>query len=131
MNTPKSGPARLRLKLFDAEGGDCEIEVADIDLDGLSEQKLLWVDVEDNRGDDTRAIVDDLVERLRLGEGAAALHELDGKPTLQNFDDWFLVQVVAVGCPGKLQFEGRGLAIVCGENFVVSLHRGPVDFRFQ
>ena len=79
-------------------------------------------------GEDTAGIVDRLLDRLHLEQGRAALHALDGKPTLQNFDAWFLVEVVAVECPAKLQFEGRGLAIVCGRNFVVSLHRGTIEF---
>jgi Mg2+ and Co2+ transporter CorA len=118
----------LRLKLFDADGTDREIAPEDIELDALTERQLLWVDLEDNRGDDVGAIVGRLIERLRLQAGRPALLSLDGKPALQNFDDWFLVEVAAVECPGKLQFEGRGLAIVCGRNFVVSLHRGPVEF---
>ena len=128
MNTPESGPARLRVKLFDVDDGDCEIDADAIDLDALGEHQLLWVDIEDNRGEDTAAIVDQLVRTLRLEDGADALRALDGKPTLQNFDAWFLVEVVAVECPAKLQFEGRGLAIVCGRNFVVSLHRGTIEF---
>ena len=128
METPRSGPARLRLKLFDVDGGDCEIDADAIDPDALTERQLLWVDIEDNRGDDTAGIVDALVEKLRLGDGRDALRALDGRPALQNFQDWFLVEVVAVECPGKLQFEGRGLAIVCGRNFVLSLHRGPLAF---
>jgi Mg2+ and Co2+ transporter CorA len=46
---------------------------------------------------------------------------------LQNFGDWFLVAVTAVEGAGKLRFEGRGLAIACGERFVLSLHRGPLQ----
>ena len=100
MNTPKAGPARVRLKLFDMDGGDCEIGEDAIDLDALTDRQLLWVDVEDNRGEDTAAIVERLVGRLRLDDGVDALQSLDGKPTLQNFEHWFLVQVVAVECPG-------------------------------
>lgn len=128
MNAPKPAPARLRLKLFDMRDGDCEIDEADIDLDALTDEQLLWVDVEDNRGEDTAAIVERLVACLRLEDGRSELLSLDGKPRLQNFEDWFLVQVVAVECPSRLQFEGRGLAIVCGRNFVLSLHRGKVEF---
>lgn len=128
MSARKPHPARIRLKLFDLDGGDCEIEESQVDLDALTERQLLWIDVEDNGGDDTAAIMERLVERLRLQDGREILGALDAKPALHNFEDWFLVQVVAVKCSGKAQFEGRGLAIVCGENFVVSLHRGPVEF---
>jgi len=128
MNTPKPGPARLRLKLFDAESDDGEIGLDEVALDALSDQRLLWVDLEDNCGDDTAAVLEQLVARLQLHDGAEALRGFDGKPSLLNFDHWFLVQVVPVEATGKLQFEGRGLAIVCGRNFVATLHRGPVDF---
>jgi len=128
MTARKPRPARIRLKLFDLDGGDCEIEQSEVDLDALTERQLLWVDVEDNRDGDTAAILDGLIERLRLEDGRRVLQSLDAKPMLQNFQDWFMVQVVAVKCTGKAQFEGRGLAIVCGNNFVVSLHRGPIEF---
>jgi Mg2+ and Co2+ transporter CorA len=128
VNTPKKEPARLRLKLFDADGGDCEIAEEDIDLDALTDRMLLWVDLEDNHGDDTREILGRLLEELRLGDGREALLSLDGKPTLQNYRDWFLVYAVAVESKRKLQFEGRGLAIACADNLVLTVHRGPLSF---
>ena len=49
------------VKLFDVDDGDCEIDADAIDLDALGEHQLLWVDIEDNRGEDTAAIVDQLI----------------------------------------------------------------------
>lgn len=122
-------PARLQVTLFDADGDDRGIEAADIDPTILSERKLLWIDVEDDDSHGADAALTQLVERLGLGHGAETLlHELDGSPRLQNFGDWFLAQVVAVDHEGQLRFSGRGLAIVCGENFVVTMHRGPLAF---
>lgn len=128
MNTPKKSPARLRLKLFDADGGDCEIAEDEIDVGALTDRQLLWVDLEDNRGDDTKEILERLLRKLHLEDGREALMALDGKPTLQNYADWFLVHVIAVESRHKLQFEGRGLAIACGENLVLTVHRGPLAF---
>ena len=126
--------ARLRLMLFDADGEDCTLAEDDIDPTVLTERQLLWIDVEGDGGDEADAapLLARLARRLRLGVDAAALlAELDGRPRLQNFGEWFLVQVVAVAHAGQLRFAGNGLAIVCGANFVLSLHRGPLEFLEQ
>jgi magnesium transporter len=124
--------ARLRVTLFDADGEDRAIEADAIDPSTLSERQLLWIDVEDDGGADADALLMQLAQQLGLGDAAAQLlNDLSGDTRLQNVGDWFLAQVVAVEHAGKLRFEGRGLAIVCGPNFVVSLHRGPLEFIEQ
>ena len=127
-SSPETRPpqAGLRVLLFDSEGEDRDLDEADIDIDALGEHQLLWVDLQDNEAGDADACLDRLVERLRLQDGRDALRALNGTPMLQNFGDWFLVAVNAVEGKGKLRFEGRGLAIVCGVRFVLSLHRGPL-----
>lgn len=117
---------RLRISLFDADAEDRELEEADIDVAALGEHQLLWVDLEEDERGDGEACLARLVDALGLGEGRDALQSLNGMPVLQNFGDWFLVAVTAVENDGKLQFAGRGLAIACGERFVLSLHRGPL-----
>ncbi len=120
---------RLRMVLFDADGDDRAIEADAIDPATLSERQLLWIDVEDDGGPDADALLMQLAQQLGLGDAAAQLlKDLGDDTRLQNVGDWFLAQVVAVEHPGQLRFEGRGLAIVCGRNFVVSLHRGPLAF---
>jgi len=124
--------ARLRVMLFDADGDDRTIEADAIDPSTLSERQLLWIDVEDDGGQDADALLMQLAQQLGLGDDAAQLlNDLSGGTRLQNVGDWFLAQVVAVEHAGQLRFEGRGLAIVCGQNFVVSLHRGPLAFIEQ
>ena len=116
----------MRVLLFDSEGEDRDLDEAAIDIAALREHQLLWVDLQDNGGGDADACLDRLVDRMGLQDGREALRALNGTPVLQNFGDWFLVAVNAVEGKGKLRFEGRGLAIVCGERFVLSLHRGPL-----
>jgi Mg2+ and Co2+ transporter CorA len=124
---------RLRATLFDADGADRSLDVGAIDLASLSERKLLWVDVDigddDKQSTGSDPLLADLAARLGLGaDGRDLWQELNGSARLQNFGEWFLVQVIAVENSGGLRFRGRGLAIICGDNFVVSIHRGPVEF---
>lgn len=119
--------AKVRAFLFDVEGSDRLVDFDAISVEGLGERQLLWVDVEDQDAGDSRQVISCLVRQLQLGPDAEeVLLALDGRTELTSFGDWFLAQAVAVEHEGGLRFKGRGLAIVCGQNLVVSLHRGPL-----
>jgi magnesium transporter len=124
--------ARLRATLFDADGADHDLELDAIDPSTLTERQLLWVDVEDDDNDEADPALRQLVQRFALSEDALQLLK-DGSGTarLQNFGNWFLAQVVAVEHFGQLRFKPRPLAIMCGRNFVISVHRGPIEFIEQ
>ena len=124
--------AQLRATLYDADGDDHELELDAIDPSGLTERQLLWVDVEDDDNDEADPALRQLVQRFALSEDALQLlKDASGAPRLQNFGDWFLAQVIAVDHSGQLRFKPRPLAIVCGRNFVISVHRGPIAFIEQ
>ena len=124
--------ARMRAVLFDADGDDrplAEDEIAGVEL---SERRLLWIDLDEDEPDGADALLSSLVPALGLGDGAMGLlRERGDAVRLQNVGDWFLAQVVAVEHEGQLRFGGRGLAILCGPHFVVSLHRGPLELIEQ
>jgi magnesium transporter len=109
---------RVRAMLFDADGDDRLLAEEEIGRGPLGERQLLWVDVEEDDAGAAEAVL------ASLGERGDAVR-------LQNVGDWFLAQVVAVEHEGRLRFGGRALAILCGRNFVVSLHRGPLEFIEQ
>lgn len=124
--------ARLGVFLFDGEGQDREVDLDQVDVDALTDRQLLWVDVETDEANDAHALIEYLVERLQLGlQAVEVLQSLDGRTDLASYGDWFLAQAVAVEHEGGLRFKGRGLAIVCGHNVVVSLHQGTVQFLEQ
>ena len=110
--------------LFDADGSDREVDVDTIDLASLSERQLLWID---QQGSPSEA----LLRKLGLAAALPALSEGNGRPSLQNFGDWFLLRVVAIARTGPLQFGGQTLTVLVGRNFVVSLHREPLDYMKQ
>jgi Mg2+ and Co2+ transporter CorA len=110
--------------LFDADGSDREVQVDTIDLASLSERQLLWID---QQGSPREA----LLRQLGLEAALPALKETNGRPSLQNFGDWFLLRVVAVARSQRLQFAGQVLTVLVGRNFVVSLHREPLEYMKQ
>ena len=110
--------------LFDADGSDREVQVDTIDLASLSERQLLWID---QQGSPPEAVL----RQLGLEAALPALEETNGRPSLQNFGDWFLLRVVAVARSQRLQFAGQVLTVLVGRNFVVSLHREPLEYMKQ
>lgn len=119
----------VRAMLFDADGKDRSVDAETVAPSALNSHKLLWIDVEGDDAHDADAVLARLATQLELGEGAATLlQDLGEGAQLRNFGDWFLAEAVAVEHEGELRFRGRGLAIVCGRNFVLSLHRGPIGF---
>lgn len=119
-----SGVDRPHAVLFDADGSDREADVDAIDPASLSERQLLWIDLQ---GPPPEA----LLRRLGLEAALPALQEGNGRPSLQNFGDCFLLRVVAVSRAQRLQFAGQVLTVLAGRNFVVSLHREPLDYMKQ
>lgn len=117
-------PAELHAVLFDADGNDQQVDVGAIDLDALSERQLLWVDLQ---GEAPQP----LLEALGLHAAIDAAAQGNGKPQVQNFGDWFLLRVVAISRPEALRFNGDALTILVGRNFVVSLHREPLEYLQQ
>jgi Mg2+ and Co2+ transporter CorA len=122
------GTAVLRTVLFDADHDDRTLQEAEVDPGALGDRQLLWLDVEQTGEQPATALVARLAQRLGLGDAAlAALRAFDGHARVQNFGDWFVAQAIVVEHEGGLKFNGRGLAIVAGRNFVLTLHRGPLS----
>ena len=91
--------------LFDADGSDREVDVDTIDLASLSERQLLWID---QQGSPPEA----MLRQLGLEAALSALRDNGGRPSLQNFGDWFLLRVVAVARSQPLQFAGDRKSVV-------------------
>lgn len=124
--------ARMRAVLFDADGDDRPLAPEEISRARLGDRQLLWIDIEEDQAGGADVLLATLVESLGLGDDALEILREQGEPVrLQNVGDWFLAQVVAVEHAGQLRFCGRGLAILCGPSFVVSLHRGPLELIEQ
>jgi magnesium transporter len=124
-----AGAAAAYALLFDADGSDRELAIDGIELARLSERQRVWIDLQQREGQDVWACL----RKLGLEEAAQTLEERkdQGQPRLQNFGDWFLVQVVAVAHPGSLRFTAQPLTLVIGRNFVVTVHRDLLPFLDQ
>ncbi len=120
----EAAPSSTHVVLFDADGSDRDLALDEVDCERLSERQLLWID---HAGEDGAAVL----EALGLEEAAPELERGNGRPRLQNFGAWFLVKVVAVVCRKRLECGGQSLLILCGRNFVATVHRQPLEYLNQ
>ncbi len=108
--------------LYDARGHDCQINLAEARLDGLTNDQLLWIDVE--RGDS-----DALAQATAaLSLEADAIAGLTGAPLgqLQRFADHFHFAVILApqhGEPGD-----RRLDFLIGKTWLLTVRDGDVPF---
>lgn len=121
----------LRARLYDAKSDDREVEVRGDEVRGLTDEQLLWVDL-DERDD---AALTDLGEALALEPQILSNLRTDShRPRLVRFDERILITLGALET-AQHEVERRELDVVVGRNTVVTVHDGPVsalsDFEDQ
>jgi magnesium transporter len=120
----------VRVKLFDADGHDSELEPADIDLATVGDRHLLWVDI-DLAGEGP---VDVVYERLGLTTRDRQRLESDvGRARLDHRTGSLHLILEALEPEGGSLDEARDVALVrreidllAGRGVVISSHRGPI-----
>jgi Mg2+ and Co2+ transporter CorA len=127
----------IRVRLFDADGHDTELDPADIDLDALGDRHLLWVDIDLDRD----GPIDVAYERLRLTPRDRERLESDlGRARLDHRTDRLHLTLEALEpMDGSLDdsrdvtLVRREIDLLAGPGVVVSGHRGPIGAleRFQ
>ncbi len=125
MNSTEEQPGGIRARLFSSRGTVDEITLEEVDLDALTDDELLWIDLNGGAQHRLREVAD------ALGLSAA---ELDGfcdpsaAPELRTGRNAFFVRVVAVRHEGNLTFNGTVLSMLAGSNYVLSAHPHPIEF---
>ena len=113
----------IRARLYNAQGDDLDVELAARAVQELSDEQLLWADVEDPRPAD----LDALCEAFGLPASIMDALAADGaEARLVRSPDAILLTVLAVeerdGHPAPVPVH-----IVAERNAVVTVHQGPVS----
>ncbi len=125
---PSAGAVRVRL--FDADGHDREMDASDIDLAALGERHLLWVDLD--LGQD--GSIDAACEALGLTATERQRLETDaGRARLDHRSDRLHLTLEAVEPAGgdldepiDVDLERREIDLLASRGVVISSHRGRV-----
>jgi Mg2+ and Co2+ transporter CorA len=120
----------VRVKLFDADGHDSELDPSDIDLMALGERHLLWVDIDLDR----EGPIDVAYQRLGLTPRDQQRLESDvGRARLDHRTDRLHLTLEALEPEGGSLDEARDVRLVrreidllAGHGVVISSHHGPI-----
>lgn len=116
----------IKALLYSADAPDQELEPGSIEVRGLSERQLLWIDLASPSDEEVASVAQQVgcdAVLLRIGPGPRE------RPELSNHGDRFRLTAVAVGLPhAEKKVVAQWLTLVAGPNFVVSLHESGVDF---
>ncbi|MEO8161083.1 MAG: CorA family divalent cation transporter [Arenimonas sp.] len=116
----------IRALLYSADSPDREPGLASIQVAGLSERELLWIDLSSPTDEELQAVADQIdcdAALLRIGPGKRA------RPTLSNHGHRFRLTAMAVALPQPdRETVAHWLTLIAGANYVVSVHEGGVEF---
>ena len=114
--------ALVRAYLYDADGTDARVDLAEIRPHELDERRLLWIDVADVAQVETVAtslgIATDTVARIGLRARRA---------DVLFHTDYFHVSVVVADRTSQ-GYEGAALECVVAPTWILTVHDRPVDF---
>ena len=118
------GP-QIKAYLYDPSGSDERIELEEIDIASLSEDKLLWVNVLERDEEQLRKVAARLdIQHVPI----SAILKESSRPKLDSFEDFFRFRVNSVLTikgepPTKIPID-----FIVGQNFIVTVHDGEVGY---
>ncbi|MFL5719875.1 MAG: CorA family divalent cation transporter, partial [Chloroflexota bacterium] len=126
-----TGPARPRVRLYDADGTDRDIDLDEARPSRLGERHLLWVDVDRAAGQDLEAAA----AAFDLERGLAArLAKPRHEPSVTKFEDYLHLALLTMesGEGEEAREADAGtepwihtIDVVGGRNWVMTVHDGP------
>lgn len=115
----------LTAYLYDAVGNDEKIGIEDIDLKKLGKKKLLWVDLRERN----EKKLEEITAALGLEDvPCKAIVGDKRRPKLDKFGNFFQFCIDSVVTGKKALPEKVSIDFIVGENFVVTIHDGEVDY---
>lgn len=115
----------VKVYLYDATGGDDEIEVDDIKIEELAEEnRLLWIDVLKRDEEPLRKIAAKLnVENLPY----ATIVDINRRPDIDRFENFFRFCVDSIVTKENAGPKRLMIDYVVGKNFVMTIHDDEVE----
>jgi magnesium transporter len=114
----------LRARLYDARGDDRDVDISEVDISGVDDRQLVWIDLDDRdqKDLDTMARVLDLEPRI-----VRQLAREQRQPRLVRQPDRIALTLTTIEVDGGADRSvPKGLDLIVGRNLVVTVHDGPL-----
>ncbi len=114
-----------KIYLFDGDGSDEKIELEDVRPAKIKANQLLWVDV--LRRD--RELIRQVIDKLELKKcSVSSILNIAERPKIDILEDFYRFFIVSVKINDKGQLQRVPIDFVVGQNFVVTVHQGEIDY---
>jgi magnesium transporter len=117
-------PMPIRSVLYRADEPDLESPLSADVIEGLDERQLLWVDLTAADADEVTRVA----TLFQLHPGALHLPSHPHRPSLVNYGACFRLCVYAATSRDGGRCRALPLALVAGDNFVISVHAADLPF---
>lgn len=108
----------MEITLFDNQGSDRHIRLSELSCSNLTNQQLLWVDLDRERDSETS----ELTAWLGIASlGLPSKAETGIRPRVDHFGSWIKLRVGTIGSDS----QELPLYFLVGRNWIVTVHDGP------
>jgi len=115
----------VKAYLYDAKGHDEEVSIDDVDVDGLKENQLLWVNI--HRRDE--GLLNAATAKLNVKNVPCKKVIKDSGPLdIDRFENFFRFCVDSVVTKKDESPERLMVDYIVGKNFVVTIHEGELEY---
>lgn len=116
---------KAEIYLYDAKGNDEKIELDDVDLKKLTENRLVWIDLQERDKDAIDRIADVLhIEYVPV----KSILDVSERPKIDKFEGFFRFFICSVKIAKSGKIESVPIDFLVGKNFIVTIHDGEVDY---
>lgn len=112
----------LQAWLYDVQGDDAPIKVSDVDITDLSDQQILWIDLDLRAAGEVRSLLKDLGIADRIGDIVGTIQ----RPEFISHENFVQLNVLAVRDDWP---DSSFVSVYClvGKNWIATLHQGELD----
>jgi Mg2+ and Co2+ transporter CorA len=117
----------IKAYLFDAQGVDHPIELDECLAENIGENQLLWINASDSQEQELLQVGASLeIPDKVLGKA----FEPTNRPYIETAGNLVQLTVIAPLLQG-LHFKALTLQLIAGDNYVIAIHQGTIDFLNQ
>ena len=116
---------KVKVYLYDSKGIDQKLELKDVKTLKIRENQLLWIDVPE-RDEKLIQQVTDILELQNVP--LKSILDVLERPKIDVFDGFFRFFIISVNTVDNQKIKEIPIDFLVGENFVVSIHKGEVDY---
>jgi len=115
----------IKVYLFDSKGSDKQLDLADVSLEKIKENQLLWIKV--LRRD--REVIVEALSALGLKQAPlkSILNEAE-RPKIDIFPDFYRFFILSVKTDKNKKIEKIPIDFLVGKNYVITIHEGDVGY---